>query len=194
MTDSASLSKKQALQMSTQRVLAETPDLAKLTSSVLDAMKLYKPVVVAGMEAALHWLPPHVAKSKWTAMGKLVVEREVAAGAAGSVGGERWVSLRLDGSHFSKVVQAMRRSGILEATGYSHRFAECMRHCLNGLMSKFGGVVGYTQSDEMTVLIGPASIVRGEQQEHPRSGRVVKTTTLAAGYVTVRTCGCLLNW
>jgi hypothetical protein len=181
------LSKKQMLLLSTARILADAPDLVTLTTRVLEAMKRYKPVVVAGMDPALHWLPPHVSKSEWTAMGNLVVEREVAAGVAGSVGGERWVSLRLDGSGFSKVVQAMRRRGILEGTGYSHRFAECMRHCLNGLMSKFGGVIGYTQSDEMMVLIPPASVVRGEQQVHPRSGRVVKTTTLAAGYVTVRT-------
>ena len=187
----AGLSKKQMLRLSTARILADAPDLVTLTTRVLEAMKRYKPVVVVGMDPALHWLPPHVSKSEWTAMGNLVVEREAAAGVAGSVagsvGGERWVSLRLDGSNFSKIVRAMRRRGILEGTGYSHRFAECMRHCLNNLMSKFGGVIGYTQSDEMMVLIPPASVVRGEQQAHPRSGRVVKTTTLAASYVTVRT-------
>ena len=51
-------------------------------------------------------------------------------------------------------------------------------------MEKFNAKLGYTQSDEMTILIAPTSIVRGEQMPHTRNGRVTKLTTLAAGYLT----------
>ena len=33
---------------------------------------------------------------------------------------------------------------------------------------------GYTQSDEMTLVLASASVVRGEQQCHSHGGRVVK--------------------
>ena len=64
--------------------------------------------------------------------------------------------------------------------------ATAMQACLKGLMVKFNAKIGYTQSDEMCILIPPASVVRGEQQVHIRSGRAVKICTIAAGYV--RTC------
>ncbi len=35
----------------------------------------------------------------------------------------------------------------------------------------------------MIVFISPTNVIRGERQPHSRSGRVTKTTTLAAGYV-----------
>ena len=38
---------------------------------------------------------------------------------------------------------------------------------------------GYTQSDEMTLVISAASVVRGEQQCHSHSGRVVKLCCLS---------------
>jgi len=59
-----------------------------------------------------------------------------------------------------------------------------MRSCCQGLMEEFHGLVGYTQSDELTVLIPPASVVRGEQHVHLRGGRVIKLCTVAAGLVT----------
>ena len=97
------MSKKERLARSTAQVLEEAPDLVTLSTRILGALKKYKPVTVEGMDPALHWLPPHISKSEWTALGNLVVEREKAAGVAGRVSGEMWISLRLDGSNFSKV-------------------------------------------------------------------------------------------
>lgn len=51
-------------------------------------------------------------------------------------------------------------------------------------MEKLNGKVGYTQSDEMIILINPQSIIKGEQKEHGRNGRVTKMTTLASGFVS----------
>jgi len=85
----------------------------------------------------------------------------------------------------SKAVKMMRQKGILEA-GYSETFAVCMQSCLRALMEHFHGCLGYTQSDEMVIFIAPTSIIRGERQQHLRSGRVTKTTTLAASFVTAK--------
>ena len=51
-------------------------------------------------------------------------------------------------------------------------------------MEKMCGVRGYTQSDEITVLLPPAPEVRGVQQAHPHNGRVQKVCSTAAALVT----------
>merc|ERR1712070_301852 len=51
-------------------------------------------------------------------------------------------------------------------------------------MEKFGAVVGYTQSDEMTLLVPPRRVIRGTQEVHMYGGRIVKLCTLAAAHVT----------
>lgn len=152
------------------------------SEEILAHLRKYKPAVVEGMDPALHYFPPHVPKVMWTALGDLVAQREKAS--SGSVSGDRWISLRLDGSGFSRVVKSMRRTGILEKDGFSETFASCMQSSLRALMEHFNCHLGYTQSDEMIVFIQPASVVRGEQQVHLRGGRVTKMTTLAASYVT----------
>ena len=48
------------------------------------------------------------------------------------------------------------------------------RSLLNSIMT----TGGYTQSDEMTIIISAASVVRGEQQCHSHGGRVVKLCAL----------------
>ena len=158
--------------------------LAGQSDAILTALKRWQPVIVDGVDPALHYLPPHVSKPAWTALGNLIAARE--QGCAGNVSGERWISLRLDGSGFSSAVRSMRKQGVIEPTGFSERFARSMVKCCEGLMEKFNAVLGYTQSDEMVVFIKPTNVVHGERQVHSRSGRVTKTCTLAAGYVTAR--------
>ena len=60
------------------------------------------------------------------------------------VPGDKWISLRLDGTSFSKTVKALRQSGILEPIGFSPTFAECMQTCCLKLMEKFNAKLGYT--------------------------------------------------
>merc|ERR550514_2059544 len=134
------------------------------------------------MDPSLHYLAPHVSKVSWNALGDLVTQRERSS--SGSVPGDEWISLRLDGSGFSRTVRVLRNKGILEKDGYSELFASCMQSALRAVMEHFHARLGYTQSDEMIVFIPPASVVRGEQQVHHRSGRVTKLTSLAASFVT----------
>ena len=162
--------------------LAHPPSLGELSDQVLALLTRYSPTVVEGMDPKLHYLAPHVPKTKWTQLGDLVAARERCT--SGSVDGARWLSLRLDGCGFSKAVRSLRSKGILEARGFSAIFADAMVSGLRALMEHFHATIGYTQSDEMVVFIAPASVVRGEQQPHIRSGRVAKLATLASGLLT----------
>merc|ERR1712194_979333 len=157
--------------------------LAEQAENILALLKRYEPSVVPGVDPSVHYLAPHVPKATWTAIGDAVSACE--KNSYGSVDGSRWISLRLDGSGFSKAVRAMRSKGVLEQ-GFSETFASCMQDCVKLLMEHFHARIGYTQSDEMIVFIPPANVVRGEQQPHLRGGRVTKLTTLAASLVTAK--------
>lgn len=156
--------------------------LEQKAEQILALLKTYKPVVIEFMDPSLHYLPPHVPKVSYTALGDLVAARERST--SGNVPGDRWISLRLDGSGFSRTVRVMRQKGILEQEGFSETFASCMQLSLRALMEHFNALIGYTQSDEMIVFVPPTSVIRGEQQPHMRNGRVTKLTTLAASFVT----------
>lgn len=86
----------------------------------------------------------------------------------------------------------LKKRGIIDSVdplrkkGFSNDFARIMQACCVELMGTCAAKVGYTQSDEITVIIPPASIVRGQQQVHFRGGRVVKICTTAAAACTAR--------
>merc|ERR1719235_1366105 len=156
--------------------------LEEVSEYVLSLLRKYSPVTIAGMEPSLMYLAPHVPKAVWNVLGDKIAAREKILVA--NVPGEQWISLRLDGSNFSKTVRILRRKGILEPEGFSEIFASCMQSSLRALMEHFNGRLGYTQSDEMIVYLAPTNVVRGEQQVHLRGGRATKLTTLAASFVT----------
>jgi len=159
-----------------------SPSVADTSEKILVDLKRYNPVTVEGMDSSLHYLAPHIPKVAWNALGDLVVACERVTTHA--IDGSRWISLRLDGSGFSKAVRSMRRAGVLESEGFSERFSGCMQSCLRRLMEKFSCALGYTQSDEMVVFIAPTNVVRGERMPHNHGGRVLKLCTLAASFVT----------
>mmetsp|Transcript_14145 Transcript_14145/g.31402 ORF Transcript_14145/g.31402 Transcript_14145/m.31402 type:complete len:318 (+) Transcript_14145:50-1003(+) len=125
--------------------------------------------------------PPSCAKQHWNRLGDAVsrVEAFERRNAAGS----DWISLRLDGHGFSKLIRLLRRSGAM-SPGFSKEFVAIMQECCTHLMSQFNASIGFTQSDEMTVLIRPTSVVRNEQQPHMFNGRLCKVCTLASSTVT----------
>lgn len=142
--------------------------------------------------AALHALPPHIPKRSWAALGDLVKRAEAdpaagggggGGGGSGKIDGSRWISLRLDGTGFSKLLRQLRAVGLLPL-GFSPEFAGVMQACARSLLNKFAGCCVYTQSDEMTLLIPPAAVVRGVQHPHAYNGRVQKLASLAAAHVT----------
>jgi len=162
--------------------LEDQSTIEAMTEHILSLLRERKPETVEAMDPALHYIAPAIPRVKWNALGDAVAAREKSS--CGSVEGSRWISLRLDGSGFSKAVRQLRKRGILEESGFSEVFAACMRSSLKALMEHFHARLGYTQSDEMIVFISPANVVRGVQAVHVRSGRVTKLTTLAASLVT----------
>eukprot|EP01052_Picozoa_sp_SAG31_P029420 SAG31_NODE_2923_length_4906_cov_2.144581_3_plen_419_part_00 len=134
----------------------------------------------------LHELPPHIPKATWSELGDKHKQAEAEPcppNSDGRISGDRWLSLRLDGTGFSKLLRRLRSAGAFPS-GFSPEFAEIMQECAVSLLGKFCGTCVYTQSDEMTMLIAPASILRGKQQPHTYNGRIQKLGTLAAGHVT----------
>lgn len=156
--------------------------IAGSAESVLTLLRTRRSEGVPGMDPSLHYFAPHVNKATWSALGDLVAARE--SSSFGSVPGDRWISLRLDGCGFSRTVRVLRHKGILEPEGFSDTFASCMTSALQALMEHFHARLGYTQSDEMIVFLAPTNVVRGERQPHMRNGRVTKITSLAASFVT----------
>lgn len=130
--------------------------------------------------------PCEISRKTWYSIGDMVVERESQPLAV--VPGHQWITLRLDGVNFSRGVRQMRRLGLLPEPSDTHSatLETTMRETMLDLMRRVGAVVGYTQSDEMTVCIPPRPVVRGVQEPHLYSGRTTKLTTIASGYVSSR--------
>jgi tRNA(His) 5'-end guanylyltransferase len=87
-------------------------------------------------EQAVRQSPPH-----------LTMNSVLSQHCTGTVAGEQWISLRLDGTGFSKVVKSLRRNGVIEPEGFSADFANAMQACCRQLMDSFQATVGYTQCD-----------------------------------------------
>lgn len=131
-----------------------------------------------------HQLPPFAPKAQWENLGSALKRAEACAVA--EVPWNKWLSLRLDGTGFSSMLRTYKTLGVLESTGYSPSLAQAMQQCCLSLMDKFQAVVGFTQSDEITLLIPPVAVTqKGEQQPHMYSGRVMKLCSLAAAHCSV---------
>jgi len=159
---------------------ASLKSLAQKTETMLKERQYHS---FAGVPPEVHQLPPFISKSDWSKLGDALKKAEQPSG--DRITGDKWISLRCDGTGFSKLTKHLRRQGVI-SQGYSEDFGSIMQSCCLDLMTKFNGACGYTQSDELTILVAPASIVRGEQQPHMYSGRLQKLCSLAAATVTAR--------
>lgn len=148
---------------------------------IRELLRTRRPRNIEGLPEGLHELPPHIAKATWEELGKLLRAHEGVA--VVEVPGNKWISLRLDGCGFSSLTRKLRRAGLLEH-GFSPKFGEVMQACLLAVMETFHGTLGYSQSDEMTVLLRGTRVIRGEQQPHIYGGRVQKLCSIAASTAT----------
>ena len=107
--------------------------LAFTTRAIIKTLAEGSRTTIADVDPSLHYLPPYVPKPIWTTLGNLVTAHEKVS--EETIHGSRWISLRLDGSGFSKTVKRMRRLRILDSSpGFSHDFADAMKFCLRKLM------------------------------------------------------------
>eukprot|EP00929_Paragymnodinium_shiwhaense_P098967 TRINITY_DN60509_c0_g1_i1.p1 TRINITY_DN60509_c0_g1~~TRINITY_DN60509_c0_g1_i1.p1 ORF type:complete len:441 (-),score=95.27 TRINITY_DN60509_c0_g1_i1:134-1393(-) len=100
-----------------------------------------------------HELPTLVMKPVWTNLGILSKKQEEHHGALPS---DKWVSLRLDGCAWGTLMKQLKKLELLPM-GFSDDIAEAMQATCKAVMQEFGAVLGYTHSDELTVLLPPGT-------------------------------------
>lgn len=123
---------------------------------------------------------PHVSKDEWTLVGDAVRAKEKGS----SIPGDKWISLRMDGNKFSTLMRRLRKEESIP-DGFSRTIASAMVECTRQVMTTFNGVCGFTQSDEITVLIPPTTVnKKGEREPHMFNGRRQKLCSLAASTAT----------
>jgi len=91
---------------------------------------------------------------------------------------DRWISVRLDLRHMGSCFDGMRRAGILDAK-WSSDFHEMMVETVRELMREFGGAWGFTQSDEIEVLLPDLENPAGQ---HAFQGKHDKLCSLMAAH------------
>mmetsp|Transcript_1398 Transcript_1398/g.1807 ORF Transcript_1398/g.1807 Transcript_1398/m.1807 type:complete len:364 (-) Transcript_1398:45-1136(-) len=166
-------------------------NLEEKSIQILSLLKQCDPVELPDVDMKLHYLPPHIPKSEWSILGDLIVSKEKSCYEENniSINGSKWISLRLDGQGFSKTIKTLRKLGFFEEKedengGFSIIFANIMKECLLKLMKECNGLIGFTQSDEMIIIIPPTNIIKNIQQPHNRNGRIIKLATLSSGLVS----------
>lgn len=174
----------------TKNLDAETEDesLASLVEHMHRLVVDNLPLSVDGVAADAHELPPHVPRTLWKRLGAHIQAREHET--IPTIPGDDWISLRCDGHAFTKSKQRWAAAGVLEhAHGASPTFTRLMVACTHALMEFFHARYGYTQSDEITVLLAPATKAAGSaRQPHPFGGRTQKLCSLAAATVSTVFC------
>eukprot|EP00759_Apiculatamorpha_spiralis_P043002 PhF_6_TR40702/c0_g1_i1/m.61190 len=148
----------------------------------LDHTDLYKTILSVPLWSEenndLYIQSPKIPKFYWTTIGDQVSRKEKAPVMNASP--DEFITLRLDGHGFSRLVKKLRSLKYF-GEGFSPEFASIMQKIVVGLMTEFHGAVGFTQSDEITVIL-PA--MKSERSTHPYNGRRDKLETLSASYAT----------
>lgn len=127
--------------------LCET--LEEATEDILGRLRRRRPQKLVGLEN--HEMPPLVPKKVWTQLGNLLKAQE---GSATRLPEEPWVTLRLDGCAWGTLFGRLKAAGVLPQ-GFCDEVGDAMRSTLRAVMVKFGGILGYTHSDEFTVIVPP---------------------------------------
>ena len=113
--------------------------ISKLARQIQELLETRKPRRIDGLQPEMYKLPPFIPKSTWTCLGDALRDCETLD--VQEVPGERFITLRLDGSGFSKLTRRMTALGVFSG-GYSAEFAEIMRECCQSLMTKFNAACG----------------------------------------------------
>ena len=87
---------------------------------------------------------------------------------------------RIDGHTFSTFTRGFKKP-------WDPLLSGAMINTMNDLVNEFRAVTGYTQSDEISLIFVPiVDSKTGEYRNLPFNGRVIKLTSLMAGYASAR--------
>lgn len=94
---------------------------------------------------------------------------------------DEFIIIRLDGHKFSKFTKGFNRP-------YDYILKSTMEQTTIDLCKEFGAVTGYTQSDEITLVLLPSFTEKNEQITNTQiyRGRIQKLTSLVASYCSIR--------
>ncbi|CAK9051469.1 2-Mannosidase [Durusdinium trenchii] len=135
-----------------------------------------------------HELAPLIQKKWWTQLGKLVKAHEEYQKPLPT---NAWISLRLDGCCWGTLMARLKASGILDY-GFRSEIAETMIASCRAVMCEFGAVVGYTHSDEMSILVPPLTELPSGSSCRPEGGGHVSWWVSIAASVATATCNRML--
>ena len=151
----------------------------------LDDLNIYETIELAQYDENQlpnYEYPPKISRSTWDKLGDIVSSLEKTGQNAG---GSDCITLRFDLHGFSKATKKLRQQNVF-TSGYDEHFEKFMQKTTVGLMDEFNAVYGFTQSDEITIIIKPTSVDQktGLNYPHNYSGRCQKLTTLGASFAT----------
>jgi len=101
-----------------------------------------------------------------------------------SISAKDHIVIRIDGHKFSKYTKGFKRP-------FDEILSKAMEQTTTELVKEFQAVVGYTQSDEITLVIPspkPTKVHYNKlptEQNHAYNGRVQKMASLASGFATM---------
>src|SRR3989338_221340 len=122
---------------------------------------------------------PKIPKRTWSEVGNVISQKEKEIMTV--VPGSKFITLRLDGKNFSSTLRRLRQLGVF-SRGFSTDFSSVMISTMKHLCGKFSNIIyAFTQSDEITLIIGATSVIDYVQQPHEFNGRHDKLLTYGAG-------------
>jgi len=94
---------------------------------------------------------------------------------------DQFLIVRIDGHKFSKFTKQFRKP-------FDYLLSVAMENTTNDLISRFGATLGYTQSDEITLVFPPSFIEKDGKITNNQifAGRTQKMSSLIASYTSIR--------
>jgi tRNA(His) 5'-end guanylyltransferase len=97
-----------------------------------------------------------------------------------SIPKDKHIIIRIDGHKFSKLSKKYFNKP------FDNEFSNSMIEAMKAVFNEFNASFGYTQSDEITIIIPENKIKKG--YTHPYNGRVQKIASLSASLASIKFC------
>ena len=169
--------------VSLQDGMKELPLVESVTcDTIYDIIKRSK---YAAEVTPLYICNPVIGKeSCWNPLGTKISSNE--KNSPLNVAPNKYMTIRLDGKNFSKVVPRLQILGIF-SKGYSVEFENIMKEIARYLTKSFCKVLyEFTQSDEITIVIDNVNYPSDGNYVHEHGGRKDKLITLASSRVSAK--------
>ncbi|KAJ3122223.1 hypothetical protein HK100_012080 [Physocladia obscura] len=163
--------------MSEKDLTATVPTLK--TDEPLDIYTLLSTANLVPLPSNNHTSWPDIRRATWSNLGDICTSKEKQV--TQFLESSKWISLRLDLKGFST-----QSKQLFPDKKYSPLFATAMHNTMLALMTEMHAVHGFTQSDEITLLLKPNyNETRAVYNPHPFGGKRDKLVSLSASFASV---------